>query len=275
MPIIKYVAFTTEKGIRDVNEDQILVNRDGLIFGVFDGASSLVPYTSPDNKTGGYIAASTAKRIFSDNSGELGAIVSLANAEINKLHADANIDLTKNVNRFGTTVAVVKIREANADLLQIGDSIIIVINKNGKVSIPLGYNDQDIATMRKWRILADQGETNIRKLVDEDVLKQREAANTTYGLLNGDEKLASQINKTTIPLEDVSHILLLTDGMYIPKANPDAAEDWNQYAEIYLRSGLEGLLKVVRDMEDGDPELIMYPRFKLHDDASGIAIDFE
>ncbi len=78
----------------------------------------------------------------------------------------------------------------------------------------------------------------------------------------------------TILLDEVETILLLTDGMFIPKANPDAEENWNDYAAHYHESGLDGLFRFVRETEASDPSLTVYPRFKLHDDSSAVAIDF-
>jgi len=263
-----------EIGIRNINEDCILVDETKQIFGVFDGASSLVPYTSPDGKTGGYLAASTAADTFAKSSSGLKTAALEANDQIEKVQSDAGIDLSKNVNRFGTTAAVVKINDNTADLLQVGDSIIIVIDTKGNATVPLGYVDQDIIAMRKWRRLADEGVENIRELVLDDARKQREEANIGYGALNGDALLKDHIRIITLPLDNIATILLLTDGMFLPKADPDAEEKWSEYATYYQQSGLIGLFEVVRSTEKDDPTLTKYPRFKLHDDSSGIALDF-
>jgi serine/threonine protein phosphatase PrpC len=262
-----------EIGIRNINEDRILVDETRRMFGVFDGASSLVPYTSSEGKTGGYEAASTAANTFEKSDGDLKTMVLKANDAIEKIQADAGIDLSKNVNRFATTVAVVKINDDTAELLQIGDSLILVIDADGNATAPLGYIDQDIIAMRKWRQFADQGAQNIRELVMEDVMKQREAANIGYGALNGDPKVEDHILTTTISLDNIASILLLTDGMFLPKVDPDADDNWNDYADCYRESGLNGLFQLVRSIEKDDPTLVKYPRFKLHDDSSGIALD--
>jgi serine/threonine protein phosphatase PrpC len=274
MVLIKNVTHINKIGIQNINEDRILVDETKHLFGVFDGASSLVSYASPDGKTGGYLAASIVADTFSGSDLNLKATALQANDRIEKVQSEANVDLSNNVNRFGTTAAVVKIRSDTADLLQIGDSIIIVIDTTGNATVPLGYLDHDIIAMRKWRQFADQGAQNIRELVWDDVLKQREVANIGYGALNGDDKLKDHIRTATIPLSNVATILLLTDGMFLPKADPDEDDNWNEYANCYRKSGLVGLFKLVRDTEKDDPTLVKYPRFKLHDDSSGIAVDF-
>lgn len=273
MSKLQNLSHISDKGIRDINEDSLLINEEQNIFGVFDGASSLVHYISPTGETGGYIASSIASRTFANDGESLPNLALEANKKIDEAHKKAGIDLSKNVNRFGTTAAVVKLNDRTAELLQIGDSVIIIIKADGTCCLPLGYNDQDIETMRKWRKLADQGASGIRKLVDEDVIRQREAANTSYGLLNGDSKLKDVIKSCTVSLENVRSILILTDGMFVPKSDPDADENWTRYVDLYQSGGVKEILRVVRSTEQTDQELTKYPRFKLHDDATAIALD--
>lgn len=274
MTTIGAITHINEIGIRKINEDRIVVDTTRNVFGVFDGASSVVPYTSLDGKTGGYIAASVAADTFANSNLALDATALLANERLAKVQSDANIDVSKNANRFGTTAAAVKVNDNTIDLLQIGDSIVIVADAAGNATVPLGYYDHDIVAMRKWRRFADEGHQNIRELVWDDIVAQREAANHDYGVLNGDERLKGHLKTTSIALGNIATILILTDGMFLPKADPDSYDNWNAYIDVYRESGLNGLFRHVRDIEDTDPTLTKYPRFKLHDDSSAIAIDF-
>lgn len=267
------VSSISHAGIRPLNEDSVLVNEGRSIFGVFDGASSLDSYLSADGKTGAYIAAHIAADTFNQTDKDLKETALKTNENIEKAHEEAGIDVSNNVNRFGTTAAVVRIRDSKAELLQIGDSIILIIYKDGHTDVPLGYHDHDLEVMRKWRRLADSGAKGIRDIVADDVVELRKSANSAYGMLNGDQKATEFIKTTTIDLADVAAIILLTDGMYIPKEDPEADEDWNNYAELYKQGGLDGIYSTVRKIEKTDPELTKYPRYKLHDDASGVAID--
>jgi serine/threonine protein phosphatase PrpC len=274
MPSIKRLSQLSYPGVRPLNEDKVLINEQQNIFGVFDGASSLDSYLSSEGKTGAYIAANIAASIFNTEKGDLDKIALVANDNIEAAHKAANIDVSKNLNRFGTTAAVIKIKAGAAQLLQVGDSVIIIIKKNGIAETPLGYFDHDLNIMRKWRKLADKGASDIRGIVADDVIALRESANRAYGMLNGDKKLKDFIKITQTDLDDVATILLLTDGMYIPKADPNQDENWNDYARLYREGGLKKIYNTVRKIEATDPKLIKYPRYKLHDDASGIAIDF-
>jgi serine/threonine protein phosphatase PrpC len=270
---MKKVTKLTHRGVRPLNEDKILADERRGVFGVFDGASSLDSYISADGKTGAYIAAGIAADTFARAGKGLRAKAMEANDNIEKAHEKAGIDIRKNINRFGTTAAVIKIGDNKAELLQIGDSVAVVMYKDGHVAVPLGYHDHDLDIMRQWRNHADNGAKSIRNIVADDVIKLRESANSLYGMLNGDEKVAGFIKTMLIDLKDVAAILLLTDGMYIPKADPEADEDWNYYAKLYRQGGLDRIYKTVRDIEKSDPDLVKYPRYKLHDDASGVAIE--
>jgi serine/threonine protein phosphatase PrpC len=274
MAMIRKITHITHTGIRDLNEDKVLVNQAQKVFGVFDGASSLDSYLSDDGKTGAYIAASIAADAFANTVENIKDTAIIANNHIEEAHLNAGVDLTRNVNRFGTTAAVIKVAKDHVDLLQVGDSVILLLYKNGHSEAPLGYHDHDIQVMREWRQLADSGASNIRDIVADDVIKLRESANIAYGMLNGDKRLRNFLKTGRSSLKDVTTILLLTDGMFIPKADPDAAENWEEYARLYQQKGLEGIYALVRNKELSDPGLIKYPRYKLHDDASAVAIDF-
>lgn len=269
------VSQISKNGVRKLNEDAVLVNKSDNVFAIFDGASSLVPYTSDDGKTGAYIAAHTAAELFKKSHASLMAAAIDANNAIEEIHKEAGIDVTHNLNRFGTTAIALKIANGVAELLSIGDSVAIFIYEDGSVKLPIEYHDHDIEIMRQWRHLADEGAKDIRQLINDDLLVLREAANSTYGSLNGDKRAERFMRTATVNLNGVRHILLLSDGMYLPKSDPDAEEDWERIARLYAEGGLEKILDEVRELEDSDPDLIKYPRYKLHDDASGIAIDLK
>src|ERR1035437_96341 len=268
------VTQLSHNGVRTFNEDAVLVNEESMLFGVFDGASSLNSYLTTDGKTGGYVASNIAKTVFNNSTEDLKTTSIAANSAIEQAQIDGQIDIANNVNRFATTAAVARLLDNRGELLQVADSVAVVIYKNGHTEVPLGYHDQDIEIMRKWRQLADQGMSDIHNVVADDVISLRESANITYGVLNGDERAENFIGSTAISLANVATILLLTDGMYIPKADPDAPEDWNAYARLYQTGGLEEIYDMVRVKELTDPGLDKYPRYKLHDDASGVALDF-
>jgi hypothetical protein len=55
------IKHITTKGDGRLNEDALIINERHSIYGVADGVSSVVPFTSEENLTGGFIASITAK----------------------------------------------------------------------------------------------------------------------------------------------------------------------------------------------------------------------
>jgi len=91
----------------------------------------------------------------------------------------------------------------------------------------------------------------------------------------GEEDATKFFNTGKIELKNIENIILFTDGLLLPKENPEEKEDWNKFVKIYKKSGLGGLLKYVRETEESDPKCYLYPRFKKHDDVAAISIKIE
>lgn len=264
----------SEQGVRD-NEDTYVVDESSGLFAVFDGASSLVPYRSPDGKTGARVAAEISRDIFAASPQE--DLVTLAlqcNQAIEAKHLELGIDVSTKRGRFSCTVAAVQIHGDVAYLLQNADSLIVAKLRDGSITLPIGYHDADLPIMKKWRQFADEGRSDIRKLVDTDILALRERSNADegHGVLNGDPDAAHFLKTATLPLADITALLILTDGMFLPKEDPESEEDWKTCFELCESGGLMHLYNTVRDLENTDPNLTRYPRYKLHDDATGIYI---
>lgn len=267
------IEYLSEQGVRN-NEDTFLVDEGRGLFAVFDGASALVRFGGQTDKTGALIAAETARNVFARSNASLIKLALLANAAIESAHHKNGIDTSDPLNRFACTVAAVQLTDGVASLLQSSDTLIITEDRSGNVTLPLGYTDGDLAIMKKWRLLADAGHKNIRALVDDDVKSLRRTANKTYGVLNGDPAVHGFLRTAALPLRDIASILIISDGMFIPKEDPGEEEDWGEHLRLCKESGLDGLLRHVRSLENTDPSLTRYPRYKLHDDATGIFVRF-
>ncbi len=266
------VEFLSEQGVR-INEDSYLVDETQGLFAVFDGASSLTPYRDDAGRTGARVASETARDVFAtDVSDTIFDTAIKANQAIESAHLRASINTSTPLNRFATTIAAIKVSHHTIEAVQIADSIVIVEYTDGHVDAPLGYHDQDLAIMRRWQELANQGHTNIRPFILHDLEELRANSNVTYGVLNGDKRAEKWLKAIELQRASVQSILLITDGLLLPKENPDTQEKWQDYIEICRQVGLQGLFNKVRSIEADDPGLTRYPRFKLHDDATGIFI---
>ncbi len=260
------------KGSHRLNEDELLI-KDNL-YVVFDGASSLVPYISKKGKTGAKIAAKIAKKEFSKNIGTLKQLAIDANTKIREEMKKEKINMNRKEELWCTSAAILRLKDNEAKYLVIGDCFILAINRDASYGLLVPYYDQDLETMKKWRKLADNKVENIWSELKPYIVKVRKEENIKYGCLSGEKEAVNFFKQGRIHLKDIKSLILFTDGLLIPKEDPEEDEDWDLFVKIYQKSGLKGLLKYVRDIEKKDPKCWKYPRYKQHDDATAIAIDF-
>lgn len=262
-----------EKGKGEKNEDELLI-QDNL-YAVFDGATSLDGFTNDKGETGAKIAAKIAKKTFSKNKGPLTELAREANHKIRQAMEERGIDVQDKEKLWATTASVVRLKENEAEFFNITDSFILVVLDNGSYKLPGRPHNHDLKTLKKWKELVEKGETNIREKVMPLIKKVRKQANEDYGFLNGKEQAEEFFHSGRFELENVKSIVLGTDGLLIPKKDPNKSEKWDKLIELYQETGLQGIKKQVREIENSDPECKKYIRTKKHDDMAGIAIEFE
>lgn len=265
-----------DKGGRErLNEDTFVANVDTGIFAVFDGATSLVPTTRADGRTGAFLAANIAMETFEKGEGkDLFDLLMEANSRIRAQMVDSGVDLSDKLNLWSTSVAAVKVKEDSFDWLQVSDSIILVLYNDGAYKLLTSDYSHDTELLVRFKKASENGAENPRAEIMDDIIRSRRNANITHGLLNG-EKEIKFVQQGTERLANVKSILIFSDGMLIPKRDPRAAEDFGMVAAQYRRAGLKGWLEYVRRLQDSDPKCVKYPRTKMHDDATAVAIEFK
>ncbi|MEV5828363.1 hypothetical protein AB0L25_22670 [Spirillospora sp. NPDC052242] len=77
----------------------------------------------------------------------------------------------------------------------------------------------------------------------------------------------------TVPLRDVRHALLLTDGA-TRLADRFGVTDWAGLARLAVESGPAALVERTREVERTDPQAVRWPRGKPHDDATAAVCAF-
>lgn len=253
------------------NEDHLYYWSD--TFAVFDGASSLVPYTDENENTGWYLASKIGYDTFEENPRlSLEELFQITNQRISIAMQQAGIDTSKKESIWCTTAAAVKIEEERIKYAQITDAIILAIKNDWTYQI-LGENsDHDRETMKLWKSLGNTPQIEKRKLVNSKIIEERKKQNISYGVLSWEEEYKNFVNLWEIARKDVDHILLFTDGLIPPKENPESPDDYSQLVTQYLQWGLSKAYSWLRKIEESDPECILYPRFKTHDDVAAIAL---
>lgn len=270
------VKFLTDKGSGILNEDSYVISNH--LFGVFDGASSLIKYVDEQGNTGGKLASQLAKETFENNK-NLSLIDSakLLIDTINKEMTNRHIDISDKPNRWQTSAALMKIKKESIEYLQVGDSPIIILYNDGTKKLLMSSNVSDLQSLLLWKKLSHEQVINSYKENPEimnQLLAARRNVNVTYGAFNGENTVFDFILHGEIPLKGISHILLFTDGFMLPIKNPEDGEDFASLTELYLKGGLNTVKNKVRELEKIDYSCRIYPRFKPHDDMTAIAITF-
>ncbi len=258
-----------ENGSGKLNEDDIIIAEN--LFGVFDGATSLGNQKFDSDKTGGFLASSAARSVFAKNHYPLTVLAGEANKAIHSRMVQHGVDLTKKENRWSTSAAVIRIKDNKLEWVQTGDSYIILIFQDNSHKVLIEQSDHDYETLCLWKS-EKNGFNGCKKALADQIRKKRCEMNVTYGVLNGEGKATDFLNHGHESLDRVKEILLFTDGLTIPVKTPEKKRNFTPLVESYLTIGLIGLKNKIRQMEALDPERILYPRFKRHDDIAAIAV---
>lgn len=265
------IDYIFDKGLS--KEDTYLIKDN--ISGVFDGYDSLNKFVDKGGKTGGLIAATIAKDNFSKNDKSLLDLALEANKKIKEKMSILKIKRDNNKNLWGTSAAVIRIKENSFEWIQVQDSLILVIYKDNNFKLLVEDYDHDKELLIIWKKLAEQKKENIRELIKGSLAQLREKMNKCgYSTLNGQKDVVSFIKGGEENLENIMHILLFTDGLFIPKEDPLENDDWNMFVKLFLEGGLRKIRDFVRNLEKDDPKCWKYPRFKQHDDITAISISF-
>ncbi len=253
-----------------MNED-FLVLEDNL-FGVFDGATSLIHETYEHGHTGGFLASSLAGREFSRNSGTMQELANLANRVIRQEMVDRNVDLSCKKNLWSTSAAIVRMQDGKMEWAQIGDCRIVCIYETGDFEFLCKCPDQDVETLSLWKEVGKDTEDPIGVALHEQIAKVRSRMNLDYGVFNGEPEAIDFLNAGSHDLEGVSQILLFTDGLLLPNENPREERDYGEQFSLFRQYGLKGVRDHIRSIESTDVRCCTYPRFKTHDDIAAISI---
>ena len=264
-----------EQGSGESNEDRLLLG-DG-IYGVFDGATSLGSKERFDGLSGGAMAAHIAKDTFLHTEENLYDAALEANRRLAIAQVSAGKDLSSRDSLWSTSMAVVRIDGNQLEYCQTGDSLIMLMYKDGSHGLITPEVDIDRETMMLWQTLSarEQKETgSIYTSLGAQIRKVRLEMNRSYGVLNGEPEAAGFLAHGNISLSSVTDILIFTDGLYLPKKDPSQQSDWATYTRLYKEKGLAGLKDWVKSLQSSDPSLNVYPRFKIHDDMAAVSLSF-
>lgn len=292
------------KGISEINEDSYVCNEESSIYAVIDGATGL------GGLSGAIASKMIAQSLIEENGGLLErikrgnealgkqAVVSYGDSRINSIDGIpkhlrstcgiAAIELVSGMDQNLTTMKHVaaadciiflqyingQIRQINYDYMEDFDRPAIQMEQDH-------WNDY-LAINENPNTWSNLKINQIKKTIHENiqhVLKQnRKKLNTSvgYGIIDGSEEALMYLETGVIPLVNVQKILLLTDGLKIHSPLDKALKnEWIDSAKLACTFGLNYLGESILEIEKNDPACYHYPRFKQHDDKTGILITLE
>lgn len=267
------ISTVLEKGSGDINEDEVLLGR--RTFGVFDGATSLVPATFAGQRTGGRLAVEICKEVFGEETDSLVVAAEKANREIRRQSLAAGVNFLHKEEQWSCSAALVRLYNGFLEWIQLGDCRLLIVRKDGGYQL-LGRNPgQDIATLQQWRQKGGLARGPVTEVMAEEILAVRRKMNIDFGVFSGEQEALRFLETGRVDLDGISDVLLFSDGLDLPQEDPASTPDFERFIALYQKGGLEAVQAYVRARELEDISCTTYPRFKPHDDISGVAIDFE
>ncbi len=261
-----------EKGSAELNEDVIL--QDDNVFGVFDGCTSLHADDLPAGLTGGLIAARIAAETFRLEDGDLVRRAEVANEKIGRAAGSEQQIKSEKHRLWATSAAVVRIQDSFLEFCQIGDCLIMLVRNDGSFTLLTPDTAHDRETLSLWKDSDVPAGITIQDLLSDQIRTIRNNMNIFYGILNGEPEAVHFLRHGRESLDGVEAVLLFSDGLFLPKEDPNQLDNWSLFVDLYLSGGLPAIHERVRSVELRDPGCRLYPRFKKHDDIAAIAIKF-
>lgn len=258
-----------EQGSGAYNEDVLL--QTGDLFGVFDGATSLDTFHDINGMSGGRCAAQLAAQTFLEMEGDLARIAEKANGRIRMAQERNNIPLHERYRLWSTSMAVIRLDDASFEYCHTGDSMILLLYRDGSHTLLTPEIDIDSETLQMWKDSVASPQ-KIHSRLAAQILKVRLQMNVSYGVLNGEPESLHFLRHGRHSLAGISDILLFTDGLLLPRENPREMGDWQTFSDLYRDGGLVGVRNHVRSIQREDADCRSYPRFKMHDDIAAISV---
>lgn len=253
-------------------EDAVAINEADGRFAVMDGVTPLNGFKDEDGHNGAYLAANMMKaEIERRTEGiPLREMILNANRNIHAAMKQYGLDVTVKHDLWATCVAAVQLTPDRIEYAQLGDSLVIAKLRDGTVQVLTENRVKGVSARAKAKRERDRSsgmEVNDESYYDDDprhvFTYNRWMANTPdgYGVANGMEEAADYMQEGSLDLARLSHLLLVSDGMFHPELPLERT------MELILKEGFEAY---VARVEAAEAERQMRP-----DDRSALLLRFE
>src|SRR5699024_3818518 len=229
-PRLKKIQYIKEKSPAKAEcEDALLLNDNASIFGVMDGSTPIDHYKDKNGHNSAYLAAN----FFKQHLESLDQVDYLHHQilKVNKLlqnEMEKNLIETRNkAELWSTCISAIQIKKNTLVYASLGDTMILTSNKYGKVNVLTVNTVKNINARAKLsrEIKRDHDcgfpdETYFQKEQNK-ITYHRQMANTPngYSIANGMEEAQLYIQHGMVNIENLKHVLLMSDGMFNDKNN--------------------------------------------------------
>lgn len=262
-----------DKGSGRFNEDALGIN--DTICVVCDGATSLQPVAEQclPGSSGGQQAARIGAAAFTSSAkSSLLDSARRANQQIRARMVQAGVELGCRERLWSTSLAAVRIYGRRLDWCQIGDCMIMLIFNDGRSRLLSPVPAQDEQVLRTWQTRGAEEQGSIHQVLAAEIAAVRRQTNRSFGSLNGEDEALDFLAHGSLEDEQISDILLFTDGLFPPNPDPSMTFDQDKLVSLYRSAGLGGVRDYIRRVQREDPRCTRYPRFKMFDDIGAIAL---
>ncbi|MBW5470765.1 hypothetical protein GPJ61_23400 [Brevibacillus formosus] len=279
--VIMKLECISMKGSGKSNEDAYVIQQVKHVYAVIDGITSLIPYESAAGQTGGAIAAELVKKQLEAMPEDVALhdFLGTINEALQEEMRQSGIDLEKKEALWGAACAVVHVGDAHIEYAQLGDCMIFAVYDDDMVR-PLTHTQVshlEQAALAKWEEGINEGlctRTELHERCMDILIHNRYQANGPggYGVLNGDAACRDFIEYGRMNRVGVKALVLVTDGLFMPRALGGAQPRWEETVLPIVHKGLQRYTDELIALENNDPECIRYIRFKKSDDKTGMIL---
>lgn len=259
-----------EQGSGSDNEDTLSVENELYI--VCDGATTISGAQTDGSVSGGRQAAEITADVFSRNRGSLESLAEQANNQIFQAMSESSAALEDREALWSTSFAALRFNGEHIEWAQSGDCMILLIHQDGSSELITEQTGHDTPTLQRWKEIGPFENDTIHQVLASEIGQVRRGMNRDYGVLNGEQEALDFVNYGVKKVDSVTDIILFSDGLWLPSELPEKPLDPDTMAALYARVGLNGIKKHIRSIQRKDPRCYRYPRFKMFDDVSGIAL---
>lgn len=268
---VKKVEYVTKTSPAKAEcEDAYIINEGLDIYGVLDGSTPMDDFTDEAGHNGAYLAAHLFKDYFESAKETTGLHkeVLQANNLLKKAMEDYDIDQTEKHKLWCTCVSVVQIKASKLTYASLGDTMILVCDKYGHVNVLTVDTVKNISARARMKREMDRyhgidiPEESYFEEQKNSIIYNRSMANVPngYSVANGMQEAKYYMQYGALNTEDLSHVLIMSDGMFDPKGD---------LRQVYWEIEENGLEAYVRNRSAMEVER------KIHsDDKTAILLHF-